>query len=403
MAVINDGPKQGLSGVPRHLAWMILAAVVLGPAGQVAVRCEESEPSSCSLFVFNNRSSNPEQAYLSGLIYEALRPALEQTGAFQLANEKAYGQLLEASTVEGIPTTGSRDARAVDTAITGQYSVDRGAVTIEATLVNATDWEPIRKVRWTGHESCFLDVMAPALAFKLAGKPLPRGLSSAAHDVMLTDACHALSGGAIEEALAKCDQVLRQRPDYLAALLLRGYIHLQSTDGWKLAAEDFTSALRRHSKSVAARIGIARIQLSSSQEYVRKALQLAEELLEEYPDHPDILLLASEVHARLRNNSQALKYADRAVKILPDYAKAWHRLGRAQFDASDYKAARQSAQRATHFDPHNPAYWLLLGDAYQELGDKASAETAFRTAMQQDVSEFMEMALQYRLEELDKN
>jgi Flp pilus assembly protein TadD len=57
-------------------------------------------------------------------------------------------------------------------------------------------------------------------------------------------------------------------------------------------------------------------------------------------------------------------------------------LGKAYLDDKNIDLAREHLQHCVDLDPDYSAAWNLLGTAYLQLGDKASAETVWQTGLE---------------------
>src|SRR5439155_24252711 len=80
----------------------------------------------------------------------------------------------------------------------------------------------------------------------------------------------------------------------------------------------------------------------------------------------------------------------RCVKLAPDHADAWHRLGQAYYDADDRSNATRALKRAVKLDPHDAAAWnnlavlTLPAPDEDDPGRLRRAERYLRRAIEED-------------------
>src|SRR5690606_5757241 len=72
------------------------------------------------------------------------------------------------------------------------------------------------------------------------------------------------------------------------------------------------------------------------------------------------------------------------VRLTPDDAAAWFRLGALQERLVEFAAARTSLEQASRLDYSDAAIHKSLGVVYDRLGDIEKAELAFRKALELD-------------------
>ena len=76
---------------------------------------------------------------------------------------------------------------------------------------------------------------------------------------------------------------------------------------------------------------------------------------------------------------------ERAVRLEPQNAEAWYRLGRVRSVLlQDIPASIAPTQRALSLDPRHARYWLDLGLAYEYTGDTAARRNAIENAVRFD-------------------
>ncbi|MGB9103818.1 MAG: hypothetical protein WCC59_03580, partial [Terriglobales bacterium] len=76
---------------------------------------------------------------------------------------------------------------------------------------------------------------------------------------------------------------------------------------------------------------------------------------------------------------------ERAVRLEPQNAEAWYRLGRVRSVLlQDIPGSIAPTQRALSLDPRHARYWLDLGLAYEYTGDAAAERNAIENAVRFD-------------------
>ena len=96
------------------------------------------------------------------------------------------------------------------------------------------------------------------------------------------------------------------------------------------------------------------------------------------PEAATLALLNQSERAALGGSlTQALSYAERAVRIDPRSASLWTHLAALELQDGDADAAIQYANKAISLAPTRPDWqrdaWLVIADAHDFLGDTASA------------------------------
>ncbi len=81
---------------------------------------------------------------------------------------------------------------------------------------------------------------------------------------------------------------------------------------------------------------------------------------------------------------EAIVELDTAVRISPDFARAWNDLGQALLRKGDAARGLPALRRAVQLDPRNVSAWYNLAVAQDRSGDVSSAETSYRKALELD-------------------
>ena len=111
-----------------------------------------------------------------------------------------------------------------------------------------------------------------------------------------------------------------------------------------------------------------------------QAQELAERLLTLVPHHAGVHYIAGMAHMELQQMPPALEYLRKAVTLDPTRADFMVQFAKALTRALRNRDAKVVADRAMALSPRNPLMLDTLGVIYTQVGDYASATTAFRQA-----------------------
>ena len=203
--------------------------------------------------------------------------------------------------------------------------------------------------------------------------------------------------GALPEAAALFDAVLRLRPDDVPALVWLGEIRL-AQDRPVSARPFFEQALAVQPDSLAARYGLGRAALLAEDH--QRAIDLLEEILARdpaaaaahYPLGMAYRALGDEARAAAhlrRRQSTALRPADprlAEVDALIESARAYEARGNEALDRQEWSAAADLFRRGLELDPDHPALRHRLGTALYVMGDLEGAMAEFERVMRESPS-----------------
>jgi tetratricopeptide (TPR) repeat protein len=198
--------------------------------------------------------------------------------------------------------------------------------------------------------------------------------------------------GKLDEALARIDKLIAERPDYYDALVARGNL-MRMHEKWSEAAEAYTTALdkvgtpeRQHWTVVYFRaISYERAgNWDEAEADFRTALQLE-------PDHPSVLnyLGYSLVDQGLKLE-EAMEMIEKAVELRPNDGYIVDSLGWAHYKLGDYEEAVKHLERAIslmcgdHQCSSDPVINDHLGDAYWQVGRRIEARFQWSHARDSD-------------------
>ena len=115
--------------------------------------------------------------------------------------------------------------------------------------------------------------------------------------------------------------------------------------GGQPAAKDKETALR--ALSGLGELALKRGDLAVAQEAFRKALEIS-------PQDAAAAYNVGEILFSNQKVDEAITYLELAVKIRPDWPKAYHRLGLVQLNKGDFDGALRNLRKFVELDPQNP-------------------------------------------------
>lgn len=113
---------------------------------------------------------------------------------------------------------------------------------------------------------------------------------------------------------------------------------------------------------------------------VSEAVQLLTQTMEKYPSSLEGWMRLGELWYRAKRPDRAQACFEQAVRISPELAEAWFRLGCIQV-ANDSRQAASSFRQAIRCKPHYAQAHYNLGQCLQQQGERAAAAAAFREAL----------------------
>jgi Tfp pilus assembly protein PilF len=135
-------------------------------------------------------------------------------------------------------------------------------------------------------------------------------------------------------------------------------------------------------KEIQARMDLASSYLSSDRP--RLALRQLKAVQDQAQASPEYHLLYGLISARLDRHEESREHLIRAVRLRPDFARAWNNLGKVQASMGLEEDAEESFQHAldipTYLTPEYPAY--NLARLYAQQGRSRQAEDMARQSLQ---------------------
>jgi len=115
---------------------------------------------------------------------------------------------------------------------------------------------------------------------------------------------------------------------------------------------------------------------------VDQAEDIYRSILRRYPEHVEATRRLANIASRHRKYSDAEVFLKQAVKIAPDFARAWLDLSVAQLDQEKLEEAIASANRLVELSPDVAESQLALGNALARADRAASAAKAYQRALE---------------------
>jgi tetratricopeptide (TPR) repeat protein len=110
-----------------------------------------------------------------------------------------------------------------------------------------------------------------------------------------------------------------------------------------------------------------------------RSFDVAERLVDAFPDSPEAHHALGTVHQRHRNEAGAVQLWERCLELDPRFADAHYSLGRLAFTKGDYPAAEMHLRRAMELDPRSATIPLQLAETLMPIGKFADAATVLET------------------------
>ncbi len=186
------------------------------------------------------------------------------------------------------------------------------------------------------------------------------------------------------ESIEQLTEVVRLRPHSASAyntlgMVLSRFLEVQG------AREAFDKALELDPNLAEARVNLALVlaqdgQLGPAGEQLDRALQLQGDTRPAAYTH----YLRARIWLEQKEMDKAAAQLEIAVKLRPDYAKAWSDLGAARRLAGDTKGGQQALERAVALDPHDETAQYRLGLACLENREAHQAIGHFEVALRDD-------------------
>lgn len=112
----------------------------------------------------------------------------------------------------------------------------------------------------------------------------------------------------------------------------------------------------------------------TAQQLAAEAKEVADRLLERFPDSPPALTLGGSVYYAFGDETAAERCWEKCFTIDADFAPAWHRMGEAAWEHGEYDKAASHLRRAIDADPGlNRTLAFILADSLMSFGNTEEA------------------------------
>jgi tetratricopeptide (TPR) repeat protein len=157
--------------------------------------------------------------------------------------------------------------------------------------------------------------------------------------------------GNLAQAKDSLKKALSLYPDYPQAHQNLGRMYARDGE-WTLAIHHFEKAVEKRAGNFEDQLLLAQTLATAGEK--QRAEQLALEMVERFPDHPEPLIVLATLRLSDRAANEALTYVDRALQINPGYGHAWYQKARALLLLGVNETATiQAFRRATDLMPAN--------------------------------------------------
>ncbi len=179
-----------------------------------------------------------------------------------------------------------------------------------------------------------------------------------------------MQAGQLAEARQQLGKALEANPAYPEAHQTLGRVHARLEE-WPEAIRAFEAAARLRPGAFEDRLLLAQAVYESGD--VARAAQLADELVERYPERADAHVLRATIDLSLRDWFGALRRLDRALALDPSHGFAWYQRGMALALREALPEAAEAYRRAAELLPDNFEAHYNLGALLLRLGLVADA------------------------------
>ncbi|MCX7046180.1 MAG: tetratricopeptide repeat protein, partial [Candidatus Sumerlaeota bacterium] len=143
------------------------------------------------------------------------------------------------------------------------------------------------------------------------------------------------------------------------------------------ALQEYIEAKSLDPKDIDVQLKIVSLFLKMNRE--ERASRELERLRAKFPQSPEVLLHSGNFHLSRKEYAQAAEYYKQAIKLAPDFSKAYNNLGVVYMNLNQYKLAAEAFEQTLAADPDNKSAHLNLGLIFdQHLPDPTRARYHYR-------------------------
>jgi tetratricopeptide (TPR) repeat protein len=110
----------------------------------------------------------------------------------------------------------------------------------------------------------------------------------------------------------------------------------------------------------------------------KEAIDIAVQLTKDFPGDVRAIFLLGDIYKSLGSSAKAAECWEKCLEINPNYADAYHNLGRIAFQKAKYEKAVELWRKAVGINPELPGIYNSLGSALMCLGKTREAVKAFQ-------------------------
>ena len=188
--------------------------------------------------------------------------------------------------------------------------------------------------------------------------------------------------GKTNDALAACDEILRQEPAQVNALLLKSDLLLKKDD-----AAGAVNALEKAYAYMPTNIEIvSKLAYQYAEAKNSKAVQLADSLIKKDSQRlfAGPYYIKGLYYSNINDRTKAIESFDGAIKVDHRYLNAYIEKGKILLDQKKTNEALKTFQLANTVTPSFPDAWYWMGKCQELLGDKAEAKENYEKAFELD-------------------
>ncbi|HUT92696.1 MAG TPA: tetratricopeptide repeat protein [Thermoguttaceae bacterium] len=115
---------------------------------------------------------------------------------------------------------------------------------------------------------------------------------------------------------------------------------------------------------------------------LREAGQVADRLVERFPNSPDALDAMAWAHHRFGKTQEAVAYWEKCVELDPGSASAHHSLGLIAQEGGDLAAAAEHFRKAARLDPDSSRHYAAWGESLMSMGELEEAARVLEQDLQ---------------------
>ena len=131
---------------------------------------------------------------------------------------------------------------------------------------------------------------------------------------------------------------------------------------WKQAQHTLEKGISQHPNDPEIRTVLGNLYLILNKP--RQAIAIIKPALQQQPDRPDLHYMLGEAYERDLHIEAAIQEMRETVRLDPNNAEAWGRIGLFENNLTRYLKAREPLQNAIALSPREPHYYWALGDSY---------------------------------------